>query len=136
MWPNDLKAIYKKMKKLSPKDGYPQNAQAYIYQEVIDLGGEAVSKSEYNKIAGVIEFLYGIILGSMFRGQDSLNKLQTFNKEEDWKMLPSDDALVMIDNHDNQRGHGAGGATILTHKDPKLYKVDFYTLRNDRLKYK
>ncbi len=61
----------------------------------------------------------------MFRGQDSLTRLQTFNDTNIWKLIPSGDALIMIDNHDNQRGHGAGGATILTYKNPKPYKVDF-----------
>jgi alpha-amylase len=28
-----------------------------------------------------------------------------------------------VDNHDNQRGHGGGGANILTYKESKLYKV-------------
>lgn len=35
----------------------------------------------------------------------------------------SQDALVFVDNHDNQRGHGAGGSNILTNKQPKQYKM-------------
>lgn len=35
--------------------------------------------------------------------------------------MASEDALVFVDNHDNQRGHGAGGDSILTYKSPKLY---------------
>ncbi|XP_018355262.1 PREDICTED: alpha-amylase 1-like [Trachymyrmex septentrionalis] len=123
MWPNDLNAIYHKIKKLSSKNGFPQDAECYIYQEVIDLGGEAVKKFEYTDFANVIDFSYGIILGKMFRGQDSLSRLQTFNDTNTWNLTSSDNALIMIDNHDNQRGHGAGGATILTHKDPKPYKM-------------
>jgi alpha-amylase len=38
-------------------------------------------------------------------------------------MLKGGDALVFIDNHDNQRGHGAGGASVLTYHDDKLYKM-------------
>lgn len=38
-----------------------------------------------------------------------------------WNLLASGDALTFIDNHDNQRGHGAGG-NILTHRQPKQYK--------------
>lgn len=131
MWPEDLKVIYGRIKKLSPKNGYPKNAQCYIYQEVIDLGGEGVNKFEYNNFAGVIEFKYGIVLGNMFRGQDNLTRLQNFDDAKAWRLVPSNDALVMVDNHDNQRGHGAGGASILTYKDPKAYKVNFYTFRND-----
>jgi alpha-amylase len=38
-------------------------------------------------------------------------------------VLDDGDALVFVDNHDNQRGSGGGGANILTYKQPKLYKV-------------
>ena len=38
-------------------------------------------------------------------------------------MLPSNDALVFVDNHDNQRGHGAGGELILTLYEPREYKA-------------
>lgn len=131
MWPEDLKVIYERIKRLSSKEGYPQNARSYIYQEVIDLGGEAVSKFEYNAFASVIEFQYGITLGQMFRGKDNLTRLRNFNNEKAWRLVPSRDALVMIDNHDNQRGHGAGGASILTYKDPKPYKVNLNTFKND-----
>lgn len=40
-----------------------------------------------------------------------------------WGLLKDGDGLVFVDNHDNQRGHGAGGADILTYKDAKPYKV-------------
>ncbi|CAL1680287.1 unnamed protein product [Lasius platythorax] len=124
MWPQDLKVIYDKTKYLSLKGvGNLPSLRPYIYQEVVDLGGEAVSKYEYTDLASVIEFKYGIILGNMFRGQDKLSRLETFNDSNAWGLLPTNDALVMIDNHDNQRGHGAGGAAILTYKDPKPYKM-------------
>jgi hypothetical protein len=42
---------------------------------------------------------------------------------EDWGFVSSGDALVFVDNHDNQRGHGAGGENILTYKESKPYKV-------------
>lgn len=122
MWPEDLKVIYSRVRNLSTSHGFPTGLRPFIYQEVIDLGGEAVSKREYTDFGTVIEFTYGIVLGAMFRGQDELYKLKDWGNG--WGLLPSDDALVMIDNHDNQRGHGAGGASILTYKVPKQYKVD------------
>jgi hypothetical protein len=42
---------------------------------------------------------------------------------EAWGFVSNGDALVFVDNHDNQRGHGAGGSSILTYKESKLYKV-------------
>ena len=29
-----------------------------------------------------------------------------------WGMLSSEDALVFVDNHDNQRGHGGAGLSL------------------------
>ena len=39
-----------------------------------------------------------------------------------WGMADPDHAMVFIDNHDNQRGHGGGGS-LLTHQDPYQYKL-------------
>lgn len=43
MWPADLAEMYKNLKNLSTKY-FPENTKPYLYQEVIDLGGEAVRK--------------------------------------------------------------------------------------------
>merc|ERR1712071_101134 len=45
-----------------------------------------------------------------------------FNFGEGWGMMPSGNALVFIDNHDNQRGSGGGGSH-LTFREPKPYKM-------------
>lgn len=121
MWPEDLKVIYSRLKNLSVAHGFPTKSRPFIYQEVIDLGGEAVKKGEYTSLGRVIEFTFGIVLGNIFRGNEPLKFLKNWGNG--WGLLPSEDALVMIDNHDNQRGHGAGGATILTYKLPKQYKM-------------
>ncbi|XP_012219815.1 alpha-amylase 2 [Linepithema humile] len=123
MRPEDLCVIYNRTKNLSTEFGYPSDTRPYIYQEVIDLGGEAITKFEYQNCGNVIEFQYGIILGTMFRKQDNLERLWTINDPKSWRLLASNNALTMVDNHDNQRGHGAGGAAILTYKNPKEYKM-------------
>lgn len=43
MWPSDLAEMYKHLNNLSAKY-FPADLQPYLYQEVIDLGGEAVRK--------------------------------------------------------------------------------------------
>lgn len=45
------------------------------------------------------------------------------NWGEGWGFMANGNALVFVDNHDNQRGHGAGGASILTFWDSRLYKM-------------
>jgi alpha-amylase len=90
------------------------------YAEVIDLGnGEAISSSDYTGLGPVEEFKYSRYLGSYFKG-GSIRDLQTFGRS--WGILPSSKAVVFTDNHDNQRGHGAGGQP-LTYKDGPLYDL-------------
>lgn len=42
---------------------------------------------------------------------------------EGWGFMSDGNALVFVDNHDNQRGHGAGGASIVTFWDARLHKM-------------
>ncbi|KAJ2948964.1 hypothetical protein O0L34_g5903 [Tuta absoluta] len=119
MWPGDLRAIFDRLHNLNTEHGFPGGARPYIYQEVIDLGGEVVTRDEYTAIAAVTEFKYGMELSRAFRGHNNLKWLVNWGPQ--WGLLADGVALAFIDNHDNQRGHGAGGA-ILTHKDSKNYK--------------
>lgn len=44
MWPRDLENIYGRLKNLNTNFGFSANQRPFLAQEVIDLGGEAVSK--------------------------------------------------------------------------------------------
>jgi alpha-amylase len=89
----------------------------YIVQEVIDRGGEPITKSEYYATGDVNEFNYGPNIANSFRS--NIANLQTFG--ENWGMAPSSEASVFIDNHDMQRGGGGGG--YLTYKDGTRYDL-------------
>ncbi|KAM9692987.1 alpha-amylase 2B isoform 2-T2 [Dama dama] len=91
--------------------------------QVIDLGGEAITSSEYFGNGRVTEFKYGAKLGTVIRKWSGEKMAYLKNWGEGWGFMPSDRALVFVDNHDNQRGHGAGGASILTFWDARLYKM-------------
>jgi alpha-amylase len=118
MWTEDLAVIYSRINNLNVHHGFAQGSRPFIFQEVIDYGGEVVSKYEYNKLGAVTEFRYGREVSNSFRGR---NLLKWFvNWGEAWSLLPSTDALIFIDNHDNQRSYGI---IPLTYKTPKLYKV-------------
>ncbi|XP_047533014.1 alpha-amylase 1-like [Vanessa atalanta] len=119
MWPRDLSVIYSRLHNLNTAHGFPSGARPYIFQEVIDLGGEAISRNEYTPLAAVTEFRFGLELSRAFSRQNQLRWLSNWGPQ--WGLLASGDSLAFIDNHDNQRGHGAGG-NILTYKRPKQYK--------------
>ncbi|XP_055383847.1 alpha-amylase 4N-like [Condylostylus longicornis] len=121
MWPEDLEVIYKRVKNLNTNFGFPQNARPLIYQEVIDLGGENIKKYDYKHMGRVTEFKFSAEIGNLFRGNNKLKWTKNWGPE--WDFLQTDDSIVFVDNHDNQRGHGAGGSSILTYKNDQLYKL-------------
>ena len=110
MAPDDLAAI------LEQAGGTP-----FVYQEVIDPAPPTWS-DDYYPMGHVTEFQYSNVLSDVFyngpltrlHGDDSIWETVPF--------LPSTEALVFVDNHDNQRGHGGGGH-IVTHQDSALYDL-------------
>lgn len=108
MYPDQIGAI------LAQVTGDP-----YIFQEVIQAAGEPITAAEYERVGDVTEFAYSRELSRVFRS-GRLAELHNFG--EAWGMLPSASAVVFVDNHDNQRGHGAGG-DILMHRDGALYEL-------------
>ncbi|XP_060660223.1 alpha-amylase A [Drosophila nasuta] len=121
MWPGDLAVIYGRLNNLNTAHGFSSGAKPYIFQEVIDLGGESISKSEYTGMGAVTEFRHSDSIGKVFRGKDQLRYLTNWGTA--WGFAASDRSLIFVDNHDNQRGHGAGGADVLTYKVAKQYKM-------------
>ncbi|EDV35653.1 alpha-Amylase [Drosophila ananassae] len=121
MWPADLGVIYSRLKNLNPSHGFVQGSKAFIIQEVIDMGGEAISKFEYTSLGLVTEFRHSNSIGKVFGGKDQLRWLTNWGTE--WAFAPSNCSLVFVDNHDNQRGHGPGGEDVLTYKLSKQYKM-------------
>jgi len=91
----------------------------FVFQEVIDQGGEAISAGEYTGIGNVTEFKYSTNLGNTFR-DGKLSWLENFG--EGWGFMASANAVVFVDNHDNQRGHGGAG-NVITFADGRLYDL-------------
>ncbi|PSN30052.1 Alpha-amylase A [Blattella germanica] len=121
MWPEDLEYIYNHVNDLNTEHGFAAGSRAFIYQEVIDWGNDAIRKFEYTDLGRVTEFRHGVQMGYAFSGQYPASALHTFDPY--WELLDSGDAFVFIDNHDNQRGHGGGSDGILTYKQPKQYRM-------------
>ncbi|XP_026320593.1 alpha-amylase 2-like isoform X1 [Hyposmocoma kahamanoa] len=119
MWPEDLRVIYNRLHNLNTDHGFPPNARPYIYQEVTDYGGNIITRDEYTPIAAVTEFLAGRDLTNCFRGRDQLRWLRTWGPE--WGLMAHGDAIIFIDNHDNERTLGGGG-DILNYKEPRPYR--------------
>ncbi|PAA54082.1 hypothetical protein BOX15_Mlig014141g1 [Macrostomum lignano] len=125
MWPQDIAGILNRTHNLIESEFGP-NQRPFVYQEVIDLkgNGEPIKNAEYTPIARVTEFNYGREVGRAFGGSGNLSSLIRFQPgQPDVYLVASEDALVFIDNHDNQRGHGGGSNDILTFRRRKLYEA-------------
>lgn len=116
MWPNDLSNIYSQLKNLNVDFSIPEDSSPFIYQEVIDLGGDAISKMEYSGLATVTEFLHSRDIGLTFRGRKPLHELLQWGPLKGF--LSPRDAIVFVDNQDIQRENGD---EILTFSDKKQY---------------
>lgn len=88
------------------------NGNPYIFQEVIGAGGEPVQPSQYTYIGDVTEFNYTNTIGNYFKGRGALKDLQNIGVWSGW--LASGDAVVFVENHDNQRQNTSN---IITYKD-------------------
>jgi len=101
----------------------PNGGRPYVFQEVIEAINEPIKAFEYTPNGDVTEFGYSRRVGEIFNGcnRGSLKDLESFTED----LLDSSFAVIFTDNHDNQRGHGAGGPCILDHRD-----VDSYNLGN------
>ncbi|XP_033213233.1 alpha-amylase-like [Belonocnema kinseyi] len=120
IYPEDLKVIYARLNDLNTEHGYSPNSRAFIFHEIIDPSGEGVSKFDYTELGTVTDSTFGNILGMMFRNQRELKDLSDWGRNKSWGLLPSPDAVVMIDNHNNQREEGQ---TVLSHKLSKQYAM-------------
>jgi alpha-amylase len=88
------------------------------------MGNEAISANDYTYIARVTEFRHGKNLGDVIRKNFGYKLADLRNFGQAWGQLGSSDAFVFVDNHDNQRGHGAGGfGSVLTFFEAKMYRI-------------
>ncbi|XP_037799098.1 alpha-amylase-like [Penaeus monodon] len=118
MWPADLEAIQGLTKDLSTAAGFPSGRRPFFFHEVIDQGGEPITVQEYFGVGRTTEFRFGKKIAWGINSFDQLGNVY----DPGWGMAPSEKAVVFVDNHDNQRGHGGAGDT-LTHKQPKEYTM-------------
>jgi pullulanase len=98
-----------------------QSGNPYAFLEVIGAQGQVVQPEQYSAIAQVTDFKYGTDIAGKFRGDygGSLGQLRTFGNR--WGLVPSERAVVFIDNHDRERGHGGGGN--LNYKEGARYNL-------------
>jgi hypothetical protein len=99
----------------------PGGGTPYIFQEVIDIDTtERVRDWESSPHGDVTEFEYSVTaMGGKFNCGGYLSDLEDISSYTN--MMPGDFAVVFTDNHDNQRGHGPGGACIVDHRDGEVH---------------
>lgn len=74
-------------------------------------------RTEYTFLGAVTEFKFSHEICATFRGFNQLKWMKSWGPA--WNMLPSKDAFVFVDNHDNQRQ--TDNSNILTYKSRQQY---------------
>ncbi|MCP8899098.1 alpha amylase C-terminal domain-containing protein [Gilvimarinus xylanilyticus] len=97
----------------------------WVFLEVIGAAGEAsqIQPPNYTYLGPVTEMGYGTAVAGNFNGQIK----HLLNLGESWGLLPSNDALVFIDNHDRERGHGGNG-NLTYHNGAKYNLANVFML--------
>jgi alpha-amylase len=108
---------------LQQVDGEP-----FVYQEVIDRGGEPISAKDYVRDGRVTEFKYPQVILDVFE-KGELDGLDAFWMQPGW--LLGSEAVVFVDNHDIQRGH-AFGDEVVNYKDGKRHELAVAFMRQTR----
>jgi len=105
--PVDLDAIIAKVN-AAAQAATPPRALPYVFLEVINNAGEAVTAQQYFGVgyasggaSDITEFNYGYQVSDAFLGRNNVNLAALQNLAA--SLLPSDKAVVFTDNHDNQR---------------------------------
>ena len=114
MWANEIEMIQNAVNDLNT-NYFPANSKPFFYHEVIDMNNEPTGGADYAHLGRVTEFRYCSKIYEKIQYNSIADLMYVY--DPGWNMLPPEDAFVFVDNHDNQRGHGASG-TVLTHKDP------------------
>jgi alpha-amylase len=91
MPPGDIAAVLDKLDK-----------DAFVFQEVIYHGSGPIAGSDYLMNGSVTEFQYSPLLEQAFV-EGNIGAVRDLGSGETF--LPSNDAVVFVDNHDTQRGH-------------------------------
>jgi alpha-amylase len=110
MQPVELDGVIARVNQAVAAEALPR---PYIFSEVIDYGGEAVRVADYFGVgyasggsSDITEFKYRGI-GNKFLGVngEKVADLSRFSPTA-WQVMPSDKAVVFVENHDTQRSDG------------------------------
>lgn len=101
MWPADLEYILGRMKNLNTNYGFPANSRPFVVGEVIQ--GDGITYKHYTHLGAVTVFEASRQLGQTIRGHGPVNDLKYWPSQFG---IDSKEALIFVDNHDNQRDGG------------------------------
>ena len=120
----ELDAVIARMNTVLAGEGRPL---PYVFHEVIDYGGEAVKAGDYLGVgfasqgaSDITEFkVRGI--GDKFnnRGTQRVGELAQFS-QANWGLMPSDKAVVFLENHDTARDMGIANPS---YRDPARWRL-------------
>lgn len=125
--PVELDSIIGLVNRTAVSEGLPL---PYVYHEVIDYGGDAVTARDYfgvgystGSASDVSEFRYrGVGDKFLNLGSQKVGDLAQFSPSA-WSLMPSDKAVAFIENHDTQRD-----GSPISYRDGALLRLAYVWL--------
>ncbi|XP_015839911.2 LOW QUALITY PROTEIN: alpha-amylase [Tribolium castaneum] len=116
-----LEEIYSKLNDLNTSF-FPPKTRPFIYQDVPVFGKKKthnfveIFRNYSTELGNVLESRFSPAISRVFSGKDNLTNLQNWGP--DWGFIPTNDSVVFVDSHNNQRN-----GQILNYQTLKQYKM-------------
>lgn len=128
----DIDQILKKVNEAAAA-AVPARPKPYVFLEIINNPNEAVAASQYYGVGfssgggvDITEFQYGYRVADAFLGRGGAT-LDSALRTLSATLMPSDKAMVFVDNHDNQRADNLHYASTVS-SQPMYELAAIYTL--------
>ncbi|XP_037899261.1 alpha-amylase 1-like [Glossina fuscipes] len=124
VWPKDMKHIFDSLDNLNVDFNFSIGSRPFFYHDVVDMGSDSISKTEYTPIGVVTEYLYAVKLANIINAK-SAPLTSLINWGPAMGFLSHQNALVFVDSHDTQRGlvSELSRNRVLTHKERTKYVI-------------
>ncbi|KAI1290783.1 Alpha-amylase 1 [Halotydeus destructor] len=121
MWPEEMKLMFEALSDVNATL-YGANKKPFIYHEIAYSPGE-VQASEYTQLGRPIEFRFSNELQHVVKKEYGKKMAHLKNYGQEWGFLPTEDAVVIVDNHDIQRATTGLYPNVVYFRQPKWHKM-------------
>lgn len=116
MSPLDLKEIFVRLDYLNSYTGFVYDSKPFVFQDVTEY--QTFPYQQYYEMGAVTDYKYSIEINRYFNGETPLKFIRHYTSR-----IPSEQAIVFVDNHLTERGLIKGIGKSLSYKKSAEFKL-------------